>query len=336
MPGTRIVLHIGMPNAGSSAVQYGLWRYRDELRARGVHYYMGAKTPRFVSSGNGKDLAAFLNPRRRGPGFSEAVFERTFAERFLSSAHPVSIISAEQLAGAAAEPLETLRRELIGAYEVQVVGFIRDLYGHARSSWMQQIKRQAYVEGFAHYVRKSYGDMQCGAALRFGRVFGFGNVSLIHLESLKEDMFEAFLRAVGIPGGFGPLPRVNRGLSPAEVGALRLCNRIHRSTEWATCISDRLLEARAEGPRAPVWSAGLAAEIEARHRGRIDRVNLRFFANAPVLQVAREPQASAKAREDVLRVWGAIMALLAREAWRRVWTRCGLMLRRLDRRPRVV
>ena len=284
MASARVVLHIGMPNAGSSAVQYGLWRHRDELRSRGMHYYTGGKTPRLISSGNGKDLAAYLIPRRREPGFSEAAFEKTFAERFLSG-DAVSVISAEQLAGVQADRLEDFRRGLANGHEIQIVAFIRDLYGHARSCWMQQIKRHAYVHDFRRFMTDSYKDSQCGAALKFGRVFGFERVTVIHLNSLRTDLFQAFLGAIDVRARFDPLPRVNRGLSPAEVGMLQLCNRLHRSGELSTLISDHLLRVRPDARRAPVWSSEIAADLQGRFQDRIGRVNARFFSGEPVLQV---------------------------------------------------
>ena len=317
MSDTRVVLHIGMPNAGSSAVQHGLFRHRDDLGACGLHYYTGGKSPRLISSGNGKDVAAYLIPRRREQAFSEAVFERTFAGRFLSSDHAVSVISAEQLAGAPADRLEDFRLRLLQGRKVQVVAFVRDIYAHVRSCWMQQIKRRAYLHGFERYATESYEDSQCGAALRFGRVFGFDKVTVIHMDGLKTDLFRTFLDAVGISTRFDPLPRINRGLSPGEVEALRLCNRVHRNADLATRVSDHLLQARPDAPRASVWSPRIAADLEARFRGRIDRVNIRYFAKAQVLGVGAEPSsADIDVVEDRIATWRAVLSALAHEGWR--------------------
>ena len=305
-----------MPNAGSSAIQHGLWRHRDELGACGLHYYTGGKAPRLISSGNGKDLAAYLIPRRREPAFSEAAFERNFAERFVSSRHAVSVISAEQLAGAPADRLEGFRRRLAQAYEVQVVAFVRDLYGHARSCWMQQIKRHAYVHDFRRYATDAYQDSQCGAALRFGRVFGFDKVTVVHLDSLKTDLFQAFLGAVGVAARFDPLPRVNRGLTPAEIAVLQLCNRIHRNRELATRVSDHLLQALPDAAPASAWSPKIADDLEARFRGRIDRLNARYFSKAPVLQVGGGASAAGDIAQDRVGVWRSVLAAFAHEAWR--------------------
>ena len=317
MSDTRVVLHIGMPNAGSSAIQHGLFRHRDDLAAHGLHYYTGGKSPRLISSGNGKDVAAYLMPRRREQAFSEAVFEQTFAGRFLSPNHAVSLISGEQLAGVSADRLEDFRARLLQGHDVRIVAFVRDLYPHVRSCWMQQIKRRAYVHEFERYAIDSYGDSQCGGVLRFGRVFGFDRVTVIHMDGLKTDLFRTFLDAVGISARFDPLPRINRGLSPAEVGALRLCNRIHRNAELATRVSDHLLQARPDAPRVSVWSPRIAADLEARFQSRIDRVNIRYFDKQPVLRVGGAPaSADMDVIADRLAAWKGVLAALAQEGWR--------------------
>lgn len=278
---------------------------------------MGGKLPRLISSGNGKDLAAYLTPKRRTRDFSEAHFERTFAERFLSPDHAVSVISAEQMAGAPGEGLEQFRRRLVPDHDVRIVACVRDLYAHARSCWMQQIKRNAYVHGFRRFVAEAYDDSQCGSVMRYRRVFGEANVALIHLDSLQGDLFASFLGAIGVPAGFAPLPRINRGLSAAEIEALQLCNRLHRSGRLATRISDHLLKVRPTSARAAAWSPEIAAELQARFQGQIDRVNARFFAKQPVLKVGGEPpDTPPDVVTDRLATWRPVLAYLVRDGWR--------------------
>ena len=94
-----IALHIGLPRAGSSAIQYGLAEHAGALSRAGVHYATSSALASWqangVSSGNGMALARYLDPRRRPEGFSEVDFERGFDATYLSPAHPVSLISSE-------------------------------------------------------------------------------------------------------------------------------------------------------------------------------------------------------------------------------------------------
>ena len=298
-----VILHIGMPNAGSSAIQHRLWRNRQALEDAGAHYHAKPFEPRRVSSGNAKDLAQYLNPRKRAAGFSEPAFQRAFDKLLAPEDHPISIVSGEQLAGATPEMLARFRDEILRGRDIRIVAFIRDIYGHAHSCWMQQIKRQAYFESFERFCAERYTDPQCRAARRYHDAFGPERMRVIHYDSLEGDIFAAFLGAVGVSiPAEDSTPPINRSLSPAELGALRLCNRLHRNPDLSMRISDHLLAKRPDRPRAQVWSAQVAGRLEERYGADVAWVNARFFPGGDRLRVTAPVRRNGRG-ESRLEVW---------------------------------
>lgn len=300
-----LVLHIGVSKTGSSAIQYGLAQHRHALSDLGVHYAIeGAEAlveRRLISSGNGALLASQLNAKGRQVEFPT---REAFDEAYVSTDHPISLISSESLSAAAGERLDRLVEEVIGDREVRIIAFVRDLYGHAVSSWMQRIKRHGYAGRLEAFCAKSYGNKQ-GVALRtYAEVFGVERMTVIHYDSLAKPVFHAFLDALGTPSAnMDPPPRINRSLSKAEVEVLIACNRLHRNrADLSTRISDHLIAKHPDRPTDTVRSAVAARTLTSRFGTDVAWINDTFFAGRPVVQIgegARATPATAPMREEV-------------------------------------
>lgn len=313
-----LVLHIGVSKTGSSAIQYGLAQHRHALSDLGVHYEVeGADAlveRRLISSGNGGLLASQLNAKGR---VAELPTRVAFDQTYISPSHPISLISSESLSAADPDRLMRLLDEVIGDREVRIIAFVRDLYGHAVSSWMQRIKRHGYAGRFEAFCAKSYGNKQ-GVALRtYAEVFGAERMRVIHYDSLPKTVFHAFLDAIGAPSeGMEAPPRINRSLSKAEVEVLIACNRIHRNrVDLSARISDHLIAKHPDRTTDTVRSAVAARTLVSRFGADVAWINDTFFAGQPVVAIgegARASPATAALREEV---WGdAIEALGGRLA----------------------
>jgi hypothetical protein len=311
-----IVLHIGVSKTGSSAIQYALAKYQSELSALGVHYGLKNRDAvlqgRLVTSGNGAPLVLRLDPRRGKSAESEQL---DFESAYITPDHPVSLISSEGLSSADPELLAQFRRETIGDRDVRIIAFVRDLYGHAASSWMQRIKRHGYTGRFERFCRKSYGAKPCKALRTYAEVFGPERITVIHYDSVRGKVFQALLQALDLPAeGMDAPPHINRSLSQAEVEVLIACNTVHKDlAQLSARISDHLIYKHPDRPSHPVFSPAAAAVLEERFRPDVDWVNATFFAGAEVLKIGGPAEAEADAdltpHEEI---WGDAMEAVAK------------------------
>ncbi len=313
-----LVLHAGLPKAGSSAIQHGLDRHAATLSDMGVHYAVidetrpGHREP--VTSGNGIRLARYLNPRRRPSDFRIEAFEASFDRLYVSPAHPVSVISSEFLAYAEGDMLQRFRDRVLRGREVKVVGFIRDLYGHARASWMQLVKRGAYTRSFEHFADRLYVNSQGRALRTFVKAFGWASVEFIHYETHAHDIFGTFLGAIGSPAiaAFRP-PLVNRSLSRTELEVQLLLNRIHHNKALATAVSDHFLLCRPEVRGARIWRPQVALSLASRFAEDVRWINERYFQDPDRLAIARpETRHFSGAEESYPRVLAEAVTVLGR------------------------
>ena len=285
-----LALHIGLPRVGSSAIQYCLAEQAQALSRRGVHYAMSPAhstwQPNGVSSGNGLELARYLDPRRRPPGFEEAAFEQGFWATYGSPDHPISVVSSEFLS-AAAKPMLARFRDKIARRPVRVIAFVRDLYGHAFSTWAQMVKDQAYAKDFRAFADEVYDNPQCRAVRAFRRAFGRESLRVIHYESLEGGIFAAFLGSldVRLPGS-DESPRINRGLSGGELDLQLAFNRLHHNRRLSRSIADRFVARRPEAAAGRIWRPDVAELLEDRFADEVRQLNRAFFPGGPGLAIA--------------------------------------------------
>lgn len=310
-----IVLHIGVSKTGSSAIQFGLAQHQRALGERGLHYALDNAEMlvdrRLVASGNGAELAQWLKSPPDGHfGLTAAAFDR----EFVSEAHPLSLVSCETLSAARTDLLARFRDEIVGERPIRIVAFVRDLYGHAMSSWMQRIKRHGYTGQFPHFCAKAYGNKQCAALRTYAEVFGPERMSVIHYGRLRRSPFHAMLRALDLPSDdLQDPPRLNRSLTAAEAQILIACNALHRNQgELSARISDHLIHKHPDRPTHSMRSAGAARTLGERFSGDIDWVNRTFFPTGPGLAVGEGAAAAPATPEEREEVWADAVEALGR------------------------
>ena len=315
-----IILHIGFPKTGSSALQYGFERNRDALARAGIHYAAGPVSALAaaggITSGNGGALARYLVPRKRPDDYDTGAFEAEFARTYLDPARPVGLISSEALSAADPQMLARFVDAVAGSRPVLVVAFVRDLYGHARSAWMQGIKRHASDRGFAAFAERIDRAPQIAQLRTFEAVLGRERIRLLHYESERNDLFGALLRAAGlaVPDLDPSLPAINRSLSGVEVEVLRACNAIHRDPALSRRVSDHLIERYPDRDSAAAVDPAVLALLEARCAEDVAWTNATFFGGGPVLKVAPAARSGdGAALLDAADVWRDVVEVLIEE-----------------------
>ena len=301
-----LALHIGLPRAGSSAIQYCLANQAEALTQAGLHYALepalATRQANRVSSGNGLELARYLDPRRRPEGFSPERFEHDFDSTFVSPAQPVSLISSELCSAVSKSMLTRFRDAVVVGRPLRVVAVARNLYDHAFSCWSQTVKRQAYSHSFRRYVAELYDNPQCRSLRAYGKAFGYESLRVIHYDSVEDRLFSAFLQALDFDPSATEPPRINRGLTRAELKVQLAFNRIHGNRLMARAISDRFVGRRPDLPGDCMWDPEVAAMLEQRFGHELRRINRLVFDGRQLLSVTGErPRAEPPPKEP--RTW---------------------------------
>lgn len=296
--GRRVVLHAGMGKTGSSALQTAFVRHRDALASYGVRYpeHRSDDVARSggVTSGNGAPLRRWLVPRDDAPrGIGARVRAQVVDGLRGTDAHTL-LYSSEFLYLARPERLARLRRELAGHdATLRVVVYVRDLVGHALSSYSQVVKRGRFTGTFADYIAPGTTGgyhLPLDRLLALPDVLGTENVTVLHYDTVRRDLVRHFCATVldvelGPDRGTGQGDPVNRSFTADEVELMRHLNQVLTSKAQARRVSDVLIGLPPLGSSRPVATEDDVDTLRRAYADRVAQVNEAFF-DAPTLSVA--------------------------------------------------
>jgi hypothetical protein len=292
MGADRLVLHMGMGKTGSSALQVAFVQNREQLAARGVHYpvagsdHIAARGG--VVSGNGMEILDHVAPRKNDPDEATRVLEMVRKEVAGADGGAV-LYSSEFLYQYRPTRLAEMRDVISGeGATVQAVVYVRDVAGHALSSYSQVVKRSLYTESFAHFLEIGEGTYALNLRPRLNRLrstLGAENVKVLHYDGEAAALFAGFMRRVfgvtDLAGFTSALDRVNRSLTRREVEWMRYMNRQLKNKVHARRMSDALIS------RPPADSSALSMtpqEVELlrqRYGEEVAWVNDTFLDGSP-------------------------------------------------------
>jgi hypothetical protein len=222
----RIVLHIGAPKTGSSALQSAFVLNRDALIERGIFYPRSHTDAYAVAgipvSGNAIALAKFFNPnlsvaaeewdfnacaaaidRARGTGCSTVLYSSEYMSFFLS----------EQMDDFLA------RAATFGAW-VEIVYFVRNIAGHAMSSYRQHLKKGRFHGTFAAYIKRGYRPRFSYDIERSIATVGRERLTVLVFDDLRKSLFPSMIEAMGhVSHSLPSAPDINSstdGVTPSD------------------------------------------------------------------------------------------------------------------------
>lgn len=251
MPAPReVLIYPGSPKTGTSALQRMLRCSVTGLRRAGWNYLNDRQEGDSMAPSVGNGLPLMVELFRASGKDPVEQFKGTILagpeagdpfEEFDKVAPPGerSIVTSEALVlldFAAWEPIfEMLAAE---GSKVRVVYCVRDLYPFAWSAWIQNVKANAYADGFSEAWGISRAFRVCKAAASllevsksFPSVLAPEDLVFLHYETERKRLIPALLQAGRIPeeacdlglGGSSRQP-VNRSLNQAEVALMREIN----------------------------------------------------------------------------------------------------------------
>lgn len=199
----RVVLHIGAPKTGSSALQSAFVLNRDALIERGIFYPPSPTDAKAASgipvSGNAIALAKFLNPDFTVPS-EEWEFDACAAAINRASGAGCSTVlySSEYMSYFLSERMDDFvsRTATLGAW-VEIVYFVRNIPGHALSSYRQHSRMGRFQGTFAAYIENDYRPRFSADIERSMAAVGRENLTVLAFDDLRDSLFPSMIDALG-------------------------------------------------------------------------------------------------------------------------------------------
>lgn len=214
-----------MAKTGTTALQNALARNRGWLWEKGMHYPEDAgPRGRRLTEGNGSLLhEMLLGDDSPGLEALQPALKEADGRDVLFSSEHLFLARAERI-GALAEVAEAA-----GVHLMAVV-YVRDVAGHALSTYSQAVKRHGFTGSFADFVGGARSPYRLRLQPRLSallEVLGPDRLLVQHYDSDRERLLERFLSAVGVEVGPGlerPQISANRSLTRREITWMRLLN----------------------------------------------------------------------------------------------------------------
>jgi len=273
----KLVLHIGLPKTGSTAIQTFLSRNQPRLLGSAIDYLAisqfeeGRKGA--IASGNGAHLArAMLNPKDQAfLPWDDARASAAFLSAAERSAADTLLLSSELFAMATPDGWSRLLEVAAQAeLDLSIVAVVRNHCDFLSSSYIQAVKRHCIVQPPATFIRDF---IQHNRYLRYGAFFRdlkartHARMNLLSFDAAfaQGRLMQDFLAAIGAPseGMDGGGARINISPAPEEVAFLRICNRYEPRMNFSDVLAR---VAPGTEPEAAPWTVvepQLAQEIRA-------------------------------------------------------------------------
>jgi hypothetical protein len=239
LPPDGVLLHIGPPKTGTTAIQRAMFARRDELAGLGIRCAGDGPHPReAVAAGVGKEHRSGLRP-------SEDAWAALVAE--VKACPQLVFVSSEGFADATPEAIRRCVKEL-GGDRVHVVITARPLAAMLPSAWQQYV-RNGLLLGYDEWLQAMLGDnpkprvtasfwyrhRYDHLVARWGEVVGADRIRFAPVGGVDRlALPRAFEEILGLPDGFLELqPSAdNRSLTFGEAELVRRLNREFKDRGW--------------------------------------------------------------------------------------------------------
>jgi hypothetical protein len=283
----KLVLHIGAPKTGTSAIQRFLASNVDALRAMGFDYLRGAPdVGSLPTTGNGLPILLFFENAGSRPEKPSGVLEGYFGTR------STAIISSEILFFLSASGWQELIDACgaIGA-DPHIIVYLRNVYPFYLSSYNQLVKQHGQTDSFRHFVENNNILSYHGPLHFFAQALGQARVKVAHYESVQTNICRHFLSMISPDADLSKLKfdlvRVNRSLDELELRFVRIANRFptaHLPGE----LSNLLISSDPDRHAREATSPEIVELLTVRHAAEVTEINERYFGGCDVLRIADE------------------------------------------------
>ncbi len=196
---TKIILHIGAGKTGTSYLQSCFAKNQENFKNAGILYPDSIDNKSAaegkITSGNGMDLALYLNPEilPKRVRFSSEEIKAYFAMPELKQYQNI-IFSSEWMARFKPERMKKLAEIIQSAgFDLQVIYYVRSIADHAVSAYSQAVKRHFYKQSCIHYMEHNYVPLFLQVVTHMNTVLGKDKFKVLNYDLLKKNIFSNFL-----------------------------------------------------------------------------------------------------------------------------------------------
>src|SRR6202047_129708 len=281
----RLILHIGAPKTGTSAIQRFLASNIESLRLIGMDY-LNAEPPRgdLHTTGNGLPIFLYFERADAEPKKLESLINGYFGTQ------RTAIVSSELLSSIAAAGW----RHIIDACQVQnitpfAIYYVRNVYPFYISTYNQLVKHNGVTESFEEFAEQN-SVFKCADRLTFiTDLIGADRLNVAHYESEQKNICEHFFSLISPAADKLNFElhtgRVNRSLDEAELRLMRIANRYpkaHFPGELPNILISSDPNRCSEKPSRPE----IIQLLTRRHIHDVSQINTRYFGGRETLQIA--------------------------------------------------
>lgn len=332
IPAPGVLLHIGPPKTGTTALQLTCHTLRASMLEQGVRYAGDEQQP---------STAVFAVTRRRHPSTGMVPFLRDWAKlrnEVVNAKEQRVLVSSEFFAGATSEQAATVIRDL-GGDRVQVLITLRPLAKILASRWQQNVQEGAaytYVDWLTAVLKdreselsQKFWSRQQHAELvsRWARVVGPDRVTVLvvddaHRNALMRDVEQL----LGLKSETLRLPvdLLNRSLTAPEAEAIRMFNVAFKAANLSNALRHKLmsrggallLKTRAAAPGearilTPAWADVAAQNIAKEMMASIAASGVRVIGDLSLLTKGLDASAIGEMDDAAVKVAPETAASLA-------------------------
>ncbi len=299
-----ILLHIGPPKTGTTALQSSLFAARFPLNEQGLRYPIRKEKGRRLTQ-HGYAAAALMGLQRQGASSVESLNVWDALVRKVHNRPDRALLSAELFADAQPEHIEKITSDL-GTSNLQVLITLRPLSNMLASTWQQDLKGgrpQSYndwlierLEGprdTPFWYRNAHDDL----VQRWVSQLGPERVAVLAADSRQPDsLLRDFESVAGIEAGTLTPKKGNRSLTVAETELFRQVlervddgddpvtfHRLVRSGGLRGMVERRQPPATEQRLTSPAWAAAKAHEIHQPMIENIGRMGVPVFGDISIL-----------------------------------------------------
>lgn len=223
-----LIVHIGVPKTGSSAIQQ-FFRINQEAIEKSGFFYPSS----CVSSDYSHNELVFLmheNAYRSVDLISASEQLSKIKNDFEKSGCHTLVISSECFSSF---PEDSIFLEFIENYNLKVIAYLRNPYDYLESWYKQWVEDRFYklYESFDVFFDKHSDGLHFKYLQQWGDVAGQGNLNVIDFDKVKSNLICDFVSRIGLeqknanawvyPG------KVNRSLTFAECEVQKVLNRLN-------------------------------------------------------------------------------------------------------------
>jgi hypothetical protein len=281
----RLILHIGAPKTGTSAIQRFLASNIENLRLMGLDY-LNAEPPRgdLHTTGNGLPIFLYFEHAEAEPKKLESLINGYFG------AQRTAIVSSELLSSITAVGW----RHIIDACQAQnitpsAIYYVRNVYPFYISAYNQVVKHNGVTESFDEFVEQN-SIFNCADRLTFiADLIGAERLNVAHYESEQKNICEHFFSLISPAADKLNFERhtgrVNRSLDEAELRLMRIANQFPKA-HFPGELPNILISSDPNRCSEKASRPEIIQLLTRRHIHDVSQINTRYFGGRQTLQIA--------------------------------------------------